>query len=240
MSICREWSLVKHLPGQRLGKMLLCRSWGCEHCAPLRKRQLMARAASGKPTRFLTLTINPNRPGTPDEHALELANAWRNAVKRLRRLYGLEKVEYLAVFEQHKSGEPHLHVLLRSCYIPQQLISNIMAELIDSPIVDIRKVRDANGAVRYVAKYVTKANVRFGTSKRYWFSRNFEPPPDTDRPTASPDEPRWTVSQQHLYSILQDWTQDGFACKADGKGGIVGIWYGWDSFLDRAPPGLES
>jgi len=60
MSLCTAWTLVKHLPDERHARPLYCRSWRCEICQPRRRSQLMAKAASGLPERFLTLTVNPS------------------------------------------------------------------------------------------------------------------------------------------------------------------------------------
>lgn len=140
----------------------------------------MAQAASGAATRFITLTVNPTVGNDPDHRLSLLSAAWRTAVKRLRRLYGQSTIQYLAVVEATARGEPHLHILMRGPYIPQALLSSIMAELIDSPIVDIRKIKGAREVIRYVAKYITKAPHHFGTGKRYWSTQAWELPKDVD------------------------------------------------------------
>jgi len=213
LTLCREWSLVKHLDGQRFVKPLHCRSWSCDVCAPLRKRRLMALAASGEPVRFLTLTVNPHRDGTPETRLLELANAWRLTVKRLRRLHPNEPIEYLAIVEATKQGEPHLHILLRAPYVPQRYISDVMDELIAAPIVDIRRIRNPREVIRYVAKYVTKAPVRFGTTKRYWCSQSYElekPAKLEADPTIGPG---WTLDKRPLIDIVTDWLYDNYQAR---------------------------
>jgi len=213
LTLCREWSLVKYLDAQRYVKPLLCRSWTCDYCAPLRKKRLIALAASGEPIRFLTLTVNPQREGTPESRLLELANAWRVTVKRLRRLHPKESIEYLAIVEQTKNGEPHLHILLRSPYISQHYISDCMAELIDAPIVDIRRIRQPAEVIRYVAKYVTKAPARIGTSKRYWTSQGYELDKQ-ERTILDPSiGPGWKLDKRPIIDIITEWVYDSYQAR---------------------------
>lgn len=174
MTICRQWSLVNTNEQILSATTLKCRSWGCDHCRPERRKQLMALAASGAPTRFLTLTVNPSYGSNPASRRSALSAAWKAAVKRLRREYGTHNIEYLAVTEATKAGEPHLHILMRSPYIPQAKLSKIMADLIDAPIVYIERIRGARQVVRYVAKYLTKDPHQFGHSKRYFRSARYD------------------------------------------------------------------
>jgi len=175
----------------------------------------MARAATGSPNRFLTLTVNPRVGKDPEDRALLLANAWRVAVKRLRREHGRDAIEYLAVFEATKNGEPHLHILLRSPYIEQRRLSAIMAELIESPIVDIRRIKGVRAAVNYVAKYITKANVRFGTSKRYWFSGRYEEKTEDDEDRANNPSGRWEICRDSMNGLLRQWLLEGWPARLD-------------------------
>lgn len=84
------------------------------------------------------------------------------------------KLHYMAFLERTKLGEPHLHILLRSPYVPQDWIAEQMADLVGSPVCDIRQIRSTRAAVYYVTKYVTKEPAQFGKTKRYWLSRDWE------------------------------------------------------------------
>jgi len=223
MSLCREWSLVKHLPEQRYCKPLYCRSWGCEECGPMRRRRLMAMAAGGEPTRFCTLTVNPSEGESPEQRLAALSNAWRLVVKRLRRLHPSEPVEYLAIVEQTKAGEPHLHILLRSPFVPQAWLSAAMSELINAPIVDIRLIRHAAEVIRYVAKYVTKAPAKMGSAKRYWSSQGYNIP---ETPTGSTDPsigPGWTIDKRPLHFIIEEWLYDSYQARHHRGDVLVGF-----------------
>jgi len=177
----------------------------------------MAQAASGDPLRLLTLTVNPAYYANPEERLTKLAWAWRTCVKRLRRDLGADSIEYFAVVEETKAGEPHLHILLRSPFIPQRYISAVLGELINAPIVDIRRVRSASDVVRYVAKYITKKPAQFGTSKRYWQSRHYSldsRPSEEPKPT---DSLKWEIWREGLHSLLRAWIEGGLAARSDGK-----------------------
>jgi len=223
MSLCREWSLVKHTLEARHVKPLVCRSWGCEYCQPMRRQRLMAQAAGGLPNRFLTLTVNPEIGTDPADRLRLLARAWRVTVQRLRRRYGNDRINYFAVVEETKQGEPHLHILLRAPYIPQAYISDCMKEIIDSPIVDIRAVRGTRQVVTYVAKYIAKAPAQFGTAKRYWCSRTWEIGGEDYKPSANGEKPRWHIDRRHWQEILTEWIHDGYAPRKDNGDVIIAI-----------------
>lgn len=189
----------------------------------------MALAASGEPTRFLTLTVNPRIGRTPYDRLRQLTRAWRVIVQRLRRMHANKSIDYLAIVEETKQGEPHLHILLRSPYIPQALLSSWMGGLLNSPIVDIRLIRNQAEVVKYVAKYVTKAPAQFGTAKRYWCSRTYE----LDQ-SEKPQKPaygavRWHVDRRPLFLIMREWIMEGFMPRFDGTYPVRG-------FPSRSPP----
>jgi len=223
LTLCREWTLVKNYPEYRLAKPLKCRSWGCELCAPVRKAQLLAKAAAGLPNRFITLTVNPRVGENEAARLALLANAWRLIIKRLRRLHPKESIEFLAVVEATKAGEPHLHVLFRGPYIPQKLLSTWMNELTESPIVDIRKIRNQKEVVRYVAKYITKAPAQFGSRKRYWSSGRWEPKYEPKTLDGSTDTIRWSLVREPMSLILHRWIHEGFAPRIDHHDVLIGL-----------------
>lgn len=87
---------------------------------------------------------------------------------------GQDRLPYMAFLEATKAGEPHLHILLRCPYIPQDWISEQMRDLIGAGVCWIEKIGSTKRAIRYVTKYVTKAPAQFGATKRYWVSRDWE------------------------------------------------------------------
>lgn len=213
MTLCREWSLVKSSPEGAYGKPLLCRSWSCEMCRPNRRSQLLARAASGAPTKLITLTVNPRNGSDPAERLRMLSHAWNVIVKRLRRAHPDEDIEYLAVVEETARGEPHLHILARAPFVPVRQLSAWMDGLTGSPVVDVRKVKDLGKAVAYVAKYIAKAPAQFGNAKRYWSSKGYEIPDEDFEPFVPMPEVRWQVFRESLTSIINTWIHDGWVAR---------------------------
>lgn len=188
---------------------LFCRSWQCADCAPVRLWQLKKLAMAGNPSTFITLTVNPAHGQSAAERAAELSDAWRKVAKRIRRKFTKEKLEYLAVFEETTQGEPHLHILARAPYVPQKWLSETMAELIEAPIVDIRKVGSKAGVARYVAKYIAKGPRAFDKLKRYWTTPNFDA--ERSREPRMRDEwgSGWRVWQQSLFTLAEEFRRYG-------------------------------
>ncbi len=153
---------------------LRCKSWGCDLCQPRRKAQLIALAKSGKPDNFITLTVNPETNLDPARRARALARAWPIVVKRAKKKYGYKSIPYLCVFEATKAGEPHLHILCRVRWIDQAWLSDQMRELINAPIVWIKRIRSTDQMAHYVSKYVGKEPGHFPSCKRYWRTQDYE------------------------------------------------------------------
>jgi len=194
----------------------------------------MARAAAGEPTRFLTLTVNPSVGHSQEQRLKLLANAWRTAVKRLRRLYPKRPLAYLAIVEQTKAGEPHLHILLRTGYIPQKIISGMMRDLINAPIVDIRKIRNTREVIRYVAKYITKAPAQFGNAKRYWNTQDWEAKQEQQEIDPPVDTTKWSIDRRPLATILLEWIHDGFIPRKGERETVEATFYGHDIWYDTS------
>jgi hypothetical protein len=114
------------------------------------------------------------------------------------------KLPYMAFIERTKLGEPHLHILLRCPFIPQDWLAEQMRDLIGSPVVWIEQVKGTASAVRYVTKYVGKAPAQFGTAKRYWVSAGWEvgagdklPPEPFDMTGVRVQHARWAEEDQN-------------------------------------------
>lgn len=216
MSICGEWSLRRDAPTHVDVATLLCNAWTCPQCRSKRRRRLMAEAARGNPNRFLTLTCNPRVGASPEERRSLMGKALATLAKRLRRRYGPSNFEYFVVCESTVLGEPHLHVLVRSPFIPQKLLSSAWRQLMGAPIVDIRKVKDRSKAVTYVAKYVSKSPEHFGFSKRYWQSGNYQLE-DGDQ-YVKPAQPsgKVIVERRTLGELCRELTDAGYPGRKEG------------------------
>ena len=220
MSVCGGWSLIKHETAGSRAITLWCHAWSCPDCFPHRMAALKKIAAAGNPTTFLTLTINPMRGGSVEERAQDLSNALKILIKRARRKFQKAPIEYFAVFEETKKGEPHLHILMRAPFIPQRWISAVMNELITSPIVDIRKIHGKRQVINYIAKYVAKGPKSFGSMKRYWASRGYDPHESGPDRVADEFGSRWYAVQRPLFMIAEEWKAAGMLVVADGDHGI--------------------
>jgi len=183
----------------------------------------MGKACAGQPTRFLTLTANPAWGEDQADRRAALAKCFNVIVKRLRRRFPGREVEYLAVTEATKLGEPHLHVLMRCPYVPQSVLSAWMGELMASPIVDIRKIRGMKQVVAYVAKYLVKAPEQFGAAKRYFGSKHWNTEPDAEYVSPTPGEVPWRVFMRPMRQILIDWLYEGYTGRQDGPDLIRGV-----------------
>lgn len=231
MSYCGEASLVNRRETTVRVVSLRCRSWTCDECSVKRRADLIDIAQSGRPERFITLTMAGREPGSEARNAAALARCWRLIVKRFERTFK-KHIEYLAVFEAHpSSGFPHLHILQRGAYMSQRWLSRTMASLADSPIVDIRAVKGKAQIARYVTKYIGKAPGKFGTCKRYWQSKHYATwkrwyPRNLDDYRAG-----WSRHQRTALEMVVLLHWQGFRFAKDGRAGWLGV------FERREPPG---
>lgn len=207
---CGEQTLVKYEQHERLAVSLRCRAWTCPDCAPIRQKGLAAQAIAGNPNKFLTLTSKRRDGITPGQAARELAKAWRLLRLRLMRRYKIDRLPFLAVFQATKTGWPHLHILLRGPWLDQTYISQVMAELASSPIVDIRAVESAGRVAVYVSRYVTRNSERFETCKRYWCSQDYDERPEDkeDNGKVLLDAKHGEVERNNIRWIVRMW--EGF------------------------------
>jgi hypothetical protein len=106
------------------------------------------------------------------------------------------KLHYMAFIEKTKRGEPHLHILLRCPFVPQEWIADQMLDMVGSPIVWIEQIHSTAKAIAYVTKYVGKAPAQFGTAKRYWVSREWL--------VSTPDEPETPVFDMRGAQVVRE------------------------------------
>ena len=215
--LCNEGTLVNPGVKRIRAVSLRCRSWGCPLCQPERQRQLVALAASGKPTVFLTLTSNPRVGSSPASRARALSEAWRVIVRRACRKYGYKSIAYFCVFEATKNGEPHLHILARVKWIDQRWLSNQMRELTGAPIVDIRKVRSVKQAANYISKYIGKAPHRFKTCKRYWRTKSWDQSKFDKEPMEGRWSTVWEIWDYPLSHFVAAWEANGYSVVHHGR-----------------------
>lgn len=221
--LCTDLTFVKVVGDRIYAEPIKCRRWSCEYCQPRRKRQLIAKGASGKPDTFLTLTSSNDTAATPAEAAKELVVAWRKVRAEACKRYGYETIPFIAVFEATKRGWPHLHILIRCKWLDQKWLSERMAHHARAPIVDIRRVGRMQDVVRYLFKYIGKAPHGFGTCKRYWTSRDYEIVDRREgrKDRVGTDQCRIAFRRFSLY--LMDREAEGYAIDPQGEG----VWLRW-------------
>lgn len=160
---------------------------------------------------FLTLTVRRGLHATAPEAAQALSHAWRKLRLRWMRLKKLKHLPFIAVFEAHKSGWPHLHILLRAGFIDFQWLKATMTELLDSPHVFVERITNRQQVSGYCAKYAGKGTSKFGTSKRYWKSADYEQRPRRERAIF---DQRWRgheVQDIIFDRLISDYRQLGWA-----------------------------
>ena len=228
MPYCGSQTIAIATAGKAKAFPLRCRSWGCPTCAPMRRRRLIADGIAGAPNRFITLTVNPHWFGSPEERGLRLSRAWRDYVREFRRLHPRRELQYLAVLELTKKGEPHLHIVTRSGWIGQKELSKHMAKAMGAPIVDIRQVRGQSEVASYVAKYISKRNIKLGKLKRYWMSQNYVLAAERERRAAAKQHRAVWVIDVKMLEFRDLMTKMGFVIAAKGLEGIEWRMFDWE------------
>lgn len=139
-----------------------CHDRFCTPCARERSRRLTAAITlktKHLKLRFITLTLRASRVGLA-----ETVDRVLQGLGKLRRWQGWKSsVRGGAAFletkynERTESWHTHLHVLVDSDYIPQQVLKERWKMITgDSDIVDIRWAGDSRSVARYVTKYACK------------------------------------------------------------------------------------
>ncbi len=222
---CGEHSLVNEGHDGRRAVSLRCRAWTCEECALTRYRQLVALAKSGKPTRFITLTVNPSWGNSPEERAHALADAWRTVVRRWKTKKSLTAFPYLCVFEATKNGEPHLHILARIDWISVNWLRKLMKKLIAAPVIDVQEIKNQKKVAYYISKYVGKAPHRFATCKRYWTTQDWEVTKFEPEPPPGRWHSAWRIVRTPLNELAAEWRRQGHEIE-ESKHRILATWRG--------------
>lgn len=148
-----------------------CNSRLCSWCNQSRRARMYARLADTFRTcrelRFLTLSFK-NTDRLERSHLLGLHKEFEY-VRTILRRKGYTFGTYAAVLEVKHNGRdwhPHLHILYDGDYIPQRLVSDALLSAtkgrsryayIERVRQERRGVRSSNGALRYVLKYLGKA-----------------------------------------------------------------------------------
>lgn len=208
--LCSPLSSLKSSPDGLEIAPVRCKKWDCPHCHQINRRRVIAIAMASKPKAMLTLTVSAKMHPTPTDAATALKEGLRLLRLRLKRHPRLSNFEFMAVFEKHKSGYPHLHLLIKGDYLPWKWLRRVWEEITGSYHVDIRKISNRGMAAFYVAKYIGKDLTAFEGCKRWWRSHGFskEASDEYAPDYVKADFSRFDVSFNHLliFAAYRGWT----------------------------------
>lgn len=237
---CGMGSLVGMSPD--LSKLVViplrCKAWDCPTCGPIKRYKLIARILSGRPSRFITLPIKPDKEESIGDAFDRLKDCFRDLVKRIRRRFGC--FEYALTLEVSKGGIPHMHICARCSYIKQSWLSDNWMQLTGSFRVDIRKIDKGEYTAAYITKYLTKdasKTVKCLEGKRFYqISKRYEIKESKVEIETNPEVMRWQFIKEHPCDVLQ--SLPSFFLYYDGE-----FWGGGNCTLvrsnlpERAPKG---
>lgn len=237
---CRSWQCGECAPKRKtqliaqahggdpeLFLTLTCRASegdGPNHRAQLLSKQWKAvrRAAMTEAKRNLKVRAHPAGAKLDPARTEQIKGRTARCVK----LTG-KTLPFIAVFERHQSGEPHLHILVRAKWINQEWLSKQMMTRLNSPIVDVRAVTDKKRVAFYVSKYLGKDPHKFEGVKRYWTS------PDWRLKKMKPASERigglvpWKIEQVPYHKYIHD---------CEGLGYLDVSWREGIAYLTKGPP----
>lgn len=154
-------------------------------------------------------------PGTIDAYG-----CWTRPIALLPS----HRLNFLAVFEAHKSGWPHLHILARTIWLDQEWLSEQMRELLDSPRVNIKRIRHRSQCAGYCAQYVGEKPTRFGNTKRYWSTQRYRVEPMPHLPDDPLFSPRWERFDQPLNRLVEHWKIFGWTVEKIDENRYLATW----------------
>lgn len=185
---------------------LRCKTWACKKCAPLKVFSWTQIALSGDPQRFITLSCDPARFQDPSTARAAMQKGFTELVRRIRNKCG--RFEYLRIWELHKNGYPHFHILQRGDFIPQEWLSEQWDAVGGGPIVDIRKIRQPEKTAKYCFKYLAKGLSRLALewprTRLIVKSKGWIIQPDRVKPPPLDDDAQWFFVKRPLWQILSD------------------------------------
>lgn len=224
--LCSHLTSIKSSADSREIAPVRCKRWTCPTCHQINRARVIALARAGKPRAMLTLTVSSEHYDTPEQAAAALKDGLRLLRLRLKRHPRFEQFEFLAVFEKHKSGFPHLHLLIRGGFIPWRWLRRRWEEITGSHQVDIRKIDTRGKAAFYVSKYIGKDLSAFEGCKRWWRSHGYnEGQPEDQAPAWTQCEfAAWDTDFNALRFLL---LHDGWTLEKAGR----------ERWAIRPPPG---
>lgn len=174
MPLCCELSVVN--ANHRKGEIssLKCKRWTCDVCRPDNRKRVIHIAKRGYPNLFLTLTVSSKQYESAEDQAADLKRALVLFRRGIEAKWGISNIPFIAVFEAHKSGRPHLHLLLRGKFLEHSELLALWRRCIGSGGVNIQWCPKKKNVLMYIVKYIGKELHKFEGCKRWWRSQNYE------------------------------------------------------------------
>jgi len=173
-----------------------CGLWSCRVCGARNGKKWLARILDGmrqlgeKSWYFITITAHEKWRGL-ESSLKNLRQGWKKLYNRMRRKYGIN--DYVKVWERHKDGSLHLHVLIAK-KIGKRWLKDNARQCGMGYQADSSQAKNGGQVAGYVAKYLLKsynegADMPKGL-RRIECSRSFPKLPDN----TSTNDLEWIVT----------------------------------------------
>lgn len=205
MSICGETTLFKDAGTKGCAATRLCRTYDTDCCHELRVGELRDLIKAGRGNFFATFTLIYARGRDPIKACTRLLKHFRKLMLRAKRRFKCP-IEYIWWTEAHKTGWPHLHVVIRAAeFYTEREAKDLWCSMTGAYQVDVTPATDPSGIARYIETYTKDGPDKFGTHKRSHHSRNWRVIPN-DKPVKLEqlDGP-WSWSDRHIGYYVAIW-----------------------------------
>jgi hypothetical protein len=105
--------------GETTLKRVTCKMWDCSYCGPINASRWRAyllkkfnQSFGHEKWCFYTITAHKNAHKSPETSIKNLQQVWKRLYDRMRRHYKGKRLDYVRIFEPHKSGRFHMHILI--------------------------------------------------------------------------------------------------------------------------------
>lgn len=198
MTYCQHHTIVNANDEEGTLHALKCKMWSCPTCREDNRKKVMHKARKGSPNIFLTLTCDHRKYSNPDEAARDMKRGLVLLRRHIQRRWKVKNIPFIVVYEQHKSGWPHMHLLLRGPYMHWKQLRAVWTKILGAWSIDIRFIKHQSQVLFYVTKYIGKDLHGFKGCKRYWSSHNWLVIKDGNEELA--------LYGQHLVKLFVPWT----------------------------------
>lgn len=152
-----------------------CGRWSCPDCCEHKARKYAAKIHRAHPERAMTLTWHTAVSHDRHYALTKMNKALPRFITRLRKLG--YKIEYVRLWDVHKSGMPHIHLATWGDFIPKETLSREWKKQTGAYVVDIHTLNDhtkhRHNWVMYLKKAHRFPNSLFKKMRRVSFSRGY-------------------------------------------------------------------